>query len=215
MGSSLKSHLNEVRDVFRRNRRILGIVAIAFFSMLFAAAALSYLVFRTSPQLAAFITDLIETQRGLIGNLKPGTVEFYRLIFLNNIGHYWNPARAWVWIPLMGAFGLGYELILNAVLIGVVASFAATSRGVAFTIAALAPHGIFELPAFILEFAALARWHIAASRAVYAKISGRQVDRPLLVQGLKDTLVLSVVSVALFAFAAYVETWVTTKLIGL
>ena len=190
-------------------------MAVAFFSSLFVATVVSYLVLAMSPQLAAYVTNFVETQRPLIGNLKPETIEFYRLIFLNNIGHYWNPARASVWIPLIGAFSLGYELILNAILIGAVASFAATSRGAAFALAALAPHGIFELPALILEFSALARWHIAASRAIYEKMSGRQVDRPLLLQGLKDTVVLSVVSVALFAFAAYVETWVTPNVMGI
>jgi len=211
----LARYTEEVKSTFRRNKRIIGIVTIAFFSTLFAAALVSYLVFATSPQLATYVTDFIETQRPLVGNLKPETIGFYRLIFLNNIGHYWNPARAWVWIPLLGAFSLGYELVLNAVVVGAVASFAATTRGVLFAVGALAPHGILELPAFILEFTALARWHIAASRAIHERVNGRQVDRPLLVQGLKDTLVLSVISVALFAFAAYVETWVTPKLIGL
>jgi uncharacterized membrane protein SpoIIM required for sporulation len=40
------------------------------------------------------------------------------------------------------------------------------------------------------------------------------VDKPLLQEGVKDTLILSVFSVVLFAIAAYVETFITPHLIG-
>ena len=45
-------------------------------------------------------------------------------------------------------------------------------------------------------------------------MSGRQVDRPLFREGVKDTLVLSLLSVALFAYAAYVVAFITPHLIG-
>jgi len=206
--------VSELLAVFRRNKKIIGIVALAFFSTLFAATIVSYFLLTASPQLLSYIEDFIASQRGLIGLPPPMTSSFYWLIFLNNIGHFWNPGRLWVWVPLIGAFSLGYELILNAVVIGAVASYASLARGPAFAIAGLTPHGIVELPAFILEFAALARWHITTSRATYGRISGRQVDRPLFTEGIKDTLVLSVISVSLFAVAAYIETFITPVLIG-
>jgi uncharacterized membrane protein SpoIIM required for sporulation len=158
---------------------------------------------------------LTNSTRGLIGIPPPYSSSLYRLIFLNNIGHFWNPTRILVWIPFVGAYNLGYELLLNAVVIGAVASFTTLTRSAAYTIAGLTPHGIFEIPAFILEFAGLTRWQISTTRALYSKLSGRHVDRPLLVEGIKDTLVLSFFSVVLFAIAAYVETYFTPRLLGL
>jgi uncharacterized membrane protein SpoIIM required for sporulation len=139
----------------------------------------------------------------------------YRLIFVNNVGHFWNPARAWVWLPFVGAYSLGYELLVNAIVIGGVASFASVTRGATYAIAVLTPHGVIEIPAFILEFAGLTRWHVTSTAAIYAKLSGRNVDRPLLMEGLKDTLALSLLSVALFAIAAYVEAFITPHFLGL
>jgi uncharacterized membrane protein SpoIIM required for sporulation len=40
------------------------------------------------------------------------------------------------------------------------------------------------------------------------------MDRPLLRQGIKDTVALSLLSVALFAVAAYIETFITPHLLG-
>lgn len=206
--------VNEVRSVFARSKMLIGIVAVVFFSVLIISAVVSYVLLASSPQLMGYIRDFVSSERGLIGIPPPGTSGFYRLIFLNNIGHFWNPIRAWVWLPFVGAFSLGYELLLNAIIIGGVISFATLTRGAAFTIAGLTPHGVLEIPAFILEFAGLTRWHIVTSRAIYGKMSGRQVDRPRLMDGVKDTFVLSLISVALFAVAAYVETFITPHLIG-
>jgi len=144
----------------------------------------------------------------------PYTKGLYQFIFLNNIGHFWNPIRVWVWIPFVGAFQLGYELLLNAILIGAVASFVSLTKGPIYTISGLAPHGVIELPAFILEFTGLARWHVSTSRALYEKLSGRSVDQPLLKEGIKDTIIFSVLSVAMFAVAAYVETFITPHFLG-
>lgn len=146
---------------------------------------------------------------------RPPIHGLYQFILLNNIGHFWNPVRIWVWLPFIGALSLGYELLVNAIVIGAVASFTSVTKGAAFTFAGLAPHGVIELPAFIFEFAALARWHITTTRAIYSKLSGRKVDRPLLLEGIKDTMILSLLSVALFAVAAAVETYVTPRLLGM
>jgi len=169
----------------------------------------------TSPELIQGFQTTIGTTRQLVAIPPPYTPDLYRLILLNNIGHFWNPARVWVWIPFVGAFSLGYELLINAMVIGGIAYFATVTRGAAYTVAGLTPHGILEVPAFILEFAGLARWHVTSTRAIYAKLGGRNVDQPLLKEGIKDTLVLSLLSVGLFAIAAYVETYITPRFLGL
>ena len=143
-----------------------------------------------------------------------GSRQLYWFIFLNNIGHFWNPIRLWVWIPFVGAFELGYELLLNGILIGAVASFASITKGPVFTVLGLVPHGVIEIPAFILEFTGLARWHVTTTRALHAKLSGQPQDWPLLREGVKETVTLSLLSVTLFAIAAYIETFVTPHLIG-
>ena len=194
---------------------MLGIVGVAFFLVLVLAAVVSYVLFSASPSLIGSLQEIMTSERSYIAIPPPYTSGFYQLIFLNNIGHFWNPVRVWVWLPFIGMFSLGFELLLNAIVIGGVISFATITKGSTFTIAGLTPHGVFEIPAFILEFTALARWHVTTTRAIYTKLSGRGFDRPLLIQGVKDTLFMSLVSVALFAIAAYIETYVTPHLLGL
>ncbi len=204
-----------INSVFRRNKLLIIVIAIAFFSIMIVSAAVAYVILLTSPELVKGLQKVIEPARGYIAIPPPYTKDLYSLIFLNNIGHFWNPVRVWVWLPFVGAYSLGYELLLNSMVIGGVASFASVTRGAMYAIAGLTPHGLIEIPAFILEFAGLARWHVTATRAIYAKLSGRRVDRPLLVEGVKDTVALSLLSVALFAIAAYVEAYVTPHFLGL
>jgi len=199
---------------FRRNRLLITAISAAFFSIMIITGVVTYLVLITSSGLVKGLQAWLGSTTDYVTIPPPYTGGLYWLIFLNNIGHFWNPARLWVWIPLVGAFELGYELIFNAVLIGAVASFVGITRGPLYTIAGLLPHGIIEIPAFILEFTALARWHVSTTRALHAKLSGRPVDRPLLREGIKDTVILSLLCVVLFAIAAYIETFITPHFIG-
>jgi uncharacterized membrane protein SpoIIM required for sporulation len=207
--------LTEVRAVFRRNAHLIGIVSVAFFSILVLSALVAYALLLTIPSFTGFLQNNLASTAGLTMIPPPYTTDLYRLIFLNNIGHFWNPTRVWVWIPFIGIFSLGFELALNAAVIGGVISFVTLTRGAAFTVAGLAPHGVLEIPAFILEFSGLARWHVASIRAIHAKLSGRNVDRPLLKEEVKDSLLLSILAVALFAVAAFVEAYVTPRFLGL
>jgi stage II sporulation protein M len=208
-------YLSGIRSIFVRNAHLVAIVAVAFFSMLIVSAIVAYVLLLSSPSLMTLFSGMIESVGGYVAIPPPYTSGLYRLIFLNNIGHFWNPVRAWVWLPFVGMLSLGFELLLNAMVIGGVISLVTLTKGGAYTVAGLLPHGVIEIPAFILEFAGLARWHVTAIRAISAKLSGGKVDRPLLMEGVKDTLVLSLLSVALFALAAYVETYITPHFLGL
>ncbi len=203
-----------VKQAFQRNRVLLVAISVAFFVIMIIAGLVTYTVLLTSPGLVNGLQGWLESAGSYIAIPPPYTDSLYRVIFLNNIGHFWNPIRLWVWIPFIGAFDLGYELLLNAVLIGGVAAFVGMTKGPVYTAAGLLPHGVIEIPAFILEFVALARWHVSTTRALYTKLSGQPVDRPLLLEGVKDTLTLSLLSVALFAVAAYIETFITPHLLG-
>jgi stage II sporulation protein M len=207
--------ISEVPAALRRNRLLIAIISIAFFSIVIVSATVAYVVLLMSPSLVSGFQNIVGSARSYVAIPPPYTSDLYRLIFLNNIGHFWNPIRVWVWIPFVGAFSLGYELLLNAVVIGGIASFTSVTRGALYTFVGLTPHGVIEIPAFILEFTGLARWHVTTTRALYTKMSGRPVDRPLLVEGVKDTVTLSLFSVALFATAAFVEAYVTPHFLGL
>ena len=204
-----------IRSIFSRNLLLIGMVAFTFFIVLIASAIFAYLFLESSPSFVQTVQNIVRSAAGYGAIPPPYTSDLYRLIFLNNIGHFWNPVRVWVWLPFVGVLSLGFELLVNAVVIGVVISFATLTRGGGYAIAGLTPHGVIEIPAFILEFAGLGRWHITATRAIYEKLSGRKIDRPQMIEGVKDTLFLSLLSVALFAIAAYVETYITPRFLGL
>lgn len=201
--------------VMTRNRLLIAAIAVTFFSLIAASALVAYVGLLEFPGLAAGFRRFVSSATNLGSIPRPYTWDLYLFIFKNNIGHFWNPVRIWVWIPLVGAFGLGYELLLNAIVIGAVASVVSVARGAEYAFLGLTPHGVIELPAFVLEFAGLARWHIATTRAIYTKLSGRPIDRPLFFLGVKDAVAISVLSVALFAIAAFIEAFVTPHLLGL
>ncbi len=206
--------LGYFRPMFERNRFLIGVISVVFFAVMVISAIVVYILLGTS-SLEASLSQFLKSQSALVAIPRPYTSNLYWLIFLNNIGHFWNPLRVLVWVPLLGSLELGYELLLNAVIIGGVASLISVVSSPWYAVAGLMPHGIIEIPAFILEFTSLARWHVTMTRAISSKMGGRGVDRTLLKEGIKDTVVLSVLSVALFAIAAYVETYVTPRFLGL
>lgn len=161
-----------IRLALVRNKLLISVVAITFFAIIILTAVIAYAVLLTSPELMKSFEDLVGLARTYVAIPPPYTKGLYFLIFLNNIGHFWNPLRIWVWAPFIGAFSLGYELLLNAVVIGAVISFTNLTKGPLYTFAGLTPHGVFEIPAFILEFAGLARWHITTTSVI------RKVKRP-------------------------------------
>jgi len=203
-----------IHATLKRNRFLVLTISVAFFATMIVAGSVTFLVLTSSSNLVNSLESWLQANAGFVAIPPPYTNGLYELIFLNNIGHFWNPIRLWVWIPLIGAFDLGYELLFNAVIIGAVASFVSLTKGALYTTAGLLPHGAIEIPAFILEFTALARWHVTTTRALHAKLNGQTVDRSRLREGIGDTVTLSLMSVTLFAIAAYIESFVTPHLLG-
>lgn len=191
-------------------------MSLTFFGIIVASVLLTDFAFSFSPGLFDLFNSLIQNEKQYIVILPPPyTPALYFYIFLNNVSQFWNPIRMFVWVPLLGALALGLELFLNGVLIGSVATVVGIKRGIAYPILGLVPHGIVELPALILEFACIIRWHITTVEAVMAKITGEKVDGAKVKQGVKDTVILALASVTLFAIAAAIETYVTPRLLGL
>ena len=199
----------------RRNKTAIKAVTLTFVGVISVSIVVTVLAFSSNPELADLLESFSEQERRYIVVPPPYTETLYFFILSNNIGHFWNPIRMLVWVPLFGTLFLGVELLLNGVLIGVVATVVGIQHGATYPILGLVPHGIFEIPAFILEFASMIRWHVTIVEAIMARVTGEKVNVIKLKLGVKDTIFLAVASVMLFVIAAFVETYVTPGLLGL
>lgn len=199
----------------QRNMTIIKAVFLTFFGIIIVSIILTVFAFSASPGLSEFFKSLAQNENSYIVIPPPYTESLYFFIFLNNVSHFWNPIRMLVWVPLLGAPVMGLEILLNGVLIGSLAAAVGISRGVAYPILGLVPHGIIEIPAFILEFTSIIRWQVTSIELIATKATGEKVNVTKLKQGVKDTVILAVTSVMLFAIAAAVETYVTPRLLGL
>ena len=204
-----------LKSCIQRNKMIIKVITLTFFIILLVSMFLTVLVFSVAPWLSDWFRSVAQSERRYIAIPPPFTENLYFYIFLNNVGHFWNPLKMLVWVPLLGTFILGSELLLNGGVIGIVAVIAGITYGTYYPIVGLTPHGIFEIPAFILQFASIIRWHVTTIDAVMAKITGEKVNGVNLKQGVKDTIILAIASVILFMIAAYIETYITPYLLGL
>jgi len=176
---------------------------------------LTVFAFSMVPWLLEWFKSVIQSERSYIAIPPPYTENLYFYILSNNMGHFWNPLRMLVWVPLLGTIFLGLELLLNGVVIGAMAVIVGMTRGISYPIVGLVPHGIFEIPAFILQFASIICWQVATTEVIMAKIIGEKVDGSKFKRGIKDTVILAVAAVILFVIAAFVETYITPYLLGI
>lgn len=203
------------KSCVQRNKTILKATALSFFAIIVVSIVLTLFAFSVAPELADWFKSVIRSERRYIVIPPPFTENLYFYILLNNIGHFWNPLKMLVWIPLFGTFILGLELLLNGVAIGALSVVAGMTHGVFYPIVGLTPHGVFEIPAFILQFASIIRWHVTTTEIIMAKIVDEKVESAKFKRDVKDTLILAVASVTLFIIAAFVETYITPYLLGM
>ncbi len=194
---------------------IIKATTLAFFAIIFLSIFLTILVFSSAPWLSDWFKSVAESERRYIAIPPPFTEELYSYIFLNNIGHFWNPLKMLVWVPLLGTFVLGLELLLNGGVIGIVAVIAGMTHGVFYPIVGLTPHGILEIPAFIFQFASIIRWQVTTMDLIMAKITGEKMENANFKRDVKDTIILAIASLILFMVAAAVETYITPYLLGM
>lgn len=194
---------------------IIKATTLAFFTILFFSIFLTILVFSMAPALSDWFKSFAQSERRYIVIPPPFTGDLYFHIFLSNIGHFWNPVKMLVWVPVLGAFILSTELLLNGGIIGIVSVTVGITRGISYPIVGLMPHGVLEIPAFILQFASIIRWQVTTIDALMAKMIGERVDSGKFKQGVKDTLILGFASVTFFMIAAFIETYITPYLLGM
>jgi len=204
-----------LKGAIQRNSLIIKATTLTFFIILSLAIIATIFVFCAAPEFSDQLSSLVQSTLNYEDIPPAFTGTLFSYIFLNNIGHFWNPIRMFVWIPALGPLLLGFEILLNSGLIGVIAVMAGINRGIAYPVIGLVPHGIIEIPAFLLQFASIVLWQATITEAILAKLRGKKVERDKVNQGLKDTLILAVTSIILFMIAAAVETYITSYLLGL
>jgi stage II sporulation protein M len=204
-----------LKSAIHRNILIIKVTTLAFFIILSLSIIASVLVFSLAPELSEQLSSLAQIAIDYDDIPSPFTGTLVSFIFLNNIGHFLNPIRMLVWIPVLGPFLLGFEILLNSGVIGMIAVTVGISNGVAYPILGLVPHGIIEIPGFLLQFASIVLWQVTISEAIIDKLVGRKLERDKIKQCLKDAFVLAVASIILLMVAAVIETYVTPYLLGL
>jgi len=100
-------------------------------------------------------------------------------------------------------------LTVNGWLIAFISAIVVQEESLSFALAGLLPHGIFELPAFILGEAAALSFGAMAILALFKK-----ERRNLLLPGLKQNLRYLMVALVLLVPAAIVEIYITPLLLN-
>lgn len=207
--------IETLKGAIQRNSLIIKAITLTFFIILSLVIIATIFVFSEAPEFSDQLISLAQSAFNFEDIPSPFTGTFFSFIFLNNIGHFWNPIRMLVWIPALGPLLLGFELVLNSGVIGVIAVIVGIENGIAYPIIGLVPHGIIEIPAFLLQFACIVLWQATITEAILTKLRGKKVEKDKFKQGLNDTLILAVTAIILFLIAAAVETYVTPYLLGI
>jgi len=202
-----------LRGCFRRNRTSIKAVTVSLLSVVFISGFVTLLAFTITPPLISMVSQIIRSERSYIAIPPPFSEALYYFIFLNNSGAFWNPPKMIVWAPFVGLLVLGLDLVLNGIVLGAIAVWAGVTYGVMYPIVGLTPHGVLEIPAFILQFASIIIWQQVSIKAILTKLGGRGVDMQEFKQGIKDALIFAALSILLFALAAYIETYITPNLL--
>jgi stage II sporulation protein M len=188
-----------LRDSFRQMGPWLLVVACLFALTMLAGVIVAI----RDPSIGTTLMNIFrETILDGIDESNPFALAF--AIFLNNL-------QACILLFLGGAsFGILTVFILgsNGLVIGAVLELVRQEKGALFVIAAILPHGIFEIPAFLISGALglmLARslmreWHGLEDAAAAATRSGR--------------LFITVV-VPVIVLAAFIEAFITPQIIEL
>lgn len=126
-------------------------------------------------------------------------------IFLNN---FFTLATNYLFSPLLCLFPT-LALILNGCIVGFISPPVISETSFGYLLALLLPHGVVEIPAFIMGEAAALSAGTSVMLAVFRKES-----RADLVPRLKQTLKYLGIAVALLVPAAVIEVYVTMPLLN-
>lgn len=204
-----------LKGAINRNSLIIKSISLTFFIVLTIAVVFTIAVFHTSSELSDSLSSLSQSVFDSENVPTPFTLDLLTYIFLNNSGHFWNPIRMIVWIPVLGPLLLAFEIILNSGIIGIVAVIVGINNGVTYPIIGLVPHGIIEIPAFLLQLTSIILWQATITEAILDKLRGKKLVNNKVKRGIMDAFILAVTSVILLFIAAAIETYVTPYLLGI
>jgi stage II sporulation protein M len=213
--SLLLKAMTTLKGAIQRNSLVIKVITLMFFLVLSLTIVFTIIVFSAAPDFLDKLSSLAHIALNYEDIPSPFTGTLFSYIFLNNIGHFWNPIRMLVWIPLLGPLLLAFEILLNSGIIGVIAVLVGINNGVAYPIIGIVPHGIIEIPAVLLQFSSIVLWQATITEAIIVKLKGRKLERNKVTRGLTDALILAVASIMLFLIAAVIETYVTPYLLGI
>ncbi len=142
----------------------------------------------------------ISSLQGLASSLGPFKISTAVFIFFKNIS---SVCLSFVFAPLLLLFPLAV-LSVNGALLGYIAVVAAQQKSIGFVFAAIAPHGVIELPAIIIGEAAGLAFGIICITTLF---SDRQ--RQVFGQDVVKQLKILALACAMLVPAALVETFIT------
>ncbi|MBI4296358.1 MAG: stage II sporulation protein M [Chloroflexi bacterium] len=149
-------------------------------------------------------SEEFEALKGLTQILKPFQVTTAVFIFLKNVSAV---LLSFIFSPIFLLLPL-LSLLLNGWLLAFVAVMVTQQKSVLYVLAGVLPHGIFEIPAFIVGQAAALSFGTVAILALFGRRDPSHVSASL-----RRNLRYVAVAVVLLAPAALVETFVTPLLI--
>jgi stage II sporulation protein M len=194
---------------------IIKAITLSFFIFLAITIIFTVIAFNFCPDLSENLNSFAQTLFNFENIPSPYTAEFLSFIFLNNCGHFWNPIRMIVWIPVIGPILLAFEIILNSGVIGVISVIIGINNGISYPLIGLIPHGIIEIPGFLLQLSSIILWQVTISELVIDKLKGKSSQKQKIRQRLIDTLILALTSICLLFIAAVIETYVTPYLLNI
>lgn len=158
---------------------------------------------RENPEVGTTLLTLFKDTVGTGMTDRP-PLELAGILFINNLG-------ACVLLFIGGAaFGVLTVFILsvNGIVIGAILETARTMKGMTFVLAAIVPHGIFEIPAFILA----GMLGFLLTRDLFREMTSG-VDAAA--AALSPARIFIVLVIPLVACAALIEAFITPEIIRL
>ena len=154
--------------------------------------------------IANFLAEDLAALQELGASLVPFKVTTAIFIFIKNVSAV---LMSFIFSPILCLLPI-LALVLNGWLLSFVSAVVAQEKSLGFVLAALLPHGIFELPALIIGEAAALSF---GTMVIMALISKER--RKLLLPNLKQNLRYIMVACVLLVPAAIIETYVSPLLL--
>ncbi len=137
---------------------------------------------------------------GVLKNVN--SVALFLFIFLN------NAVKSFVMAMLGFLFGIVpiIFIVVNGLLIGVIASVVIAKQGVEVLLVGTIPHGVFEIPAFLIAGA----YGMQLGRKYYYKLRYNEPIKPAFLRTMKQ---ITKIVIPVLIIASFIETFVTMTLL--